>query len=95
MKEKLKAKLRTKSFWVALAGVAAMILGLFGVEDVSETLGRVVEAVGGLLVLTGIIASPAAEKAPDAGEKGEDLESAEENEESESADNSESGNIKD
>ena len=59
MKEKIIAKLRTKSFWVALVGVAAMVLGLFGIEDVSEPLGRMVEAVGSLLVLTGIIASPA------------------------------------
>ena len=64
MKDKIIAKLRTKSFWVALAGVAAMILGMFGVEDISEPLGRVVEAVGSILVLTGIVASPASESAP-------------------------------
>ena len=71
MKEKLKAKLRTKSFWVALAGVAAMIFGLFGVEGLSEPVGRIVEAIGGILVLTGIVASPAKSDEAEKSEVGE------------------------
>ena len=59
MKEKIKAKLRTKSFWVALAGAAALILSFIGIEEISEPIAKIVEAIGSILVVTGIIASPA------------------------------------
>ena len=70
MKDKIKAKLRTKSFWVALAGAAALILSFIGIEEISEPIAKIVEAIGSILVVTGIIASPA--KSSDEAEDGEE-----------------------
>lgn len=62
MKTKIKtavlAKLRSKSFWTALAGALALLFARVGVSDASAAAQQVVEAVGGVLLLLGIVVSP-------------------------------------
>lgn len=72
--KKIIAKLRTKSFWVALTGALALILTRLGISDATGVAEKAVEIIGSLLLMFGIVVSPAAEKS---GEKdcGTDLKS--------------------
>lgn len=53
----LTDKLRTKSFWVALIGALTLII-VRQCNITTETISEIVEGIGGLLVLLGIVASP-------------------------------------
>ena len=57
---KLRDKLRTKSFWVSVAGLLALLLSRCGVFHAEEVASAIVEGIGGLLLALGIVASPAA-----------------------------------
>ena len=59
MKQKLIRKLRTKSFWVQLAGAVVLLLGLFGVKIDGPYAGEITEALCSLLIILGLITSPA------------------------------------
>ncbi len=53
-------KLRTKSFWVSVAGAVAWLAAKLWGADISAAMGEAVESIAGLLLLGGAIASPAA-----------------------------------
>lgn len=56
--KKLAAKFRSKSFWVTLAGAAALILSRAGI-DMSALVEKIINAIGGVLLVFGIAVSPA------------------------------------
>lgn len=56
---KLRDKLKTKSFWVSLAGLLALLLSRCGAVA-EATVSAVVEGVAGVLIALGLIAAPAA-----------------------------------
>ncbi len=56
--KKLAAKFRSKSFWVTLAGAAALILSRAGI-DMSALAEKIINAIGGVLLVFGIAVSPA------------------------------------
>ncbi len=56
MKEKIVAKLKSKSFWTAAAGALTLLLSAFGIK--SEVAQAIASAVGGVLVALGIVAAP-------------------------------------
>ena len=56
--KKLAAKFRSKSFWVTLAGAAALILSRAGI-DMSALGEKIINAIGGVLLVFGIAVSPA------------------------------------
>ena len=97
MTDKFKAKMRTKSFWVALIGALTLIIGSIGVEDISDTLAKIIEAVGSLLMVSGILASPAkpTEKSEEECEGNAEEKAEEENNESSEADKAEEAVNKD
>lgn len=64
----LTDKLRTKSFWVALIGALTLIIAR-QCNITTEAISEIVEGIGGLLVLLGIVASPPGSTA--GGEKSE------------------------
>ena len=68
---KLRDKLKTKSFWVSLVGLLALLLSRCGVLS-EATAAAVVEGVGGLLLALGIVASPAAPSQEEAEREGSD-----------------------
>lgn len=65
---KLRDKIRTKSFWVSVAGLLALLLARSGVLNAEAVAISVVEGIGGVLIALGIIASPPAQSE----ESGED-----------------------
>ncbi len=56
--KKFVAKLRSGSFWVTLAGAAALILSRAGI-DMSALAEKIMNAIGGVLLVFGIAVSPA------------------------------------
>ena len=63
MKKFILSKLRTKSFWVAVAGAIALILSALGFTD-GTALSYAGKAVGGIMLLLGITFSPPKENKP-------------------------------
>ena len=64
--KKIMAKLRTGSFWVALAGVLTLILSRFGYENAASLSENIVEGIASVLLVLGIAISPVkSEKTPD------------------------------
>lgn len=61
--KKIMAKLRTGSFWVALAGALTLILSCAGITNASAVAEKIMEGIGSILLLFGIVVSPAAEVA--------------------------------
>lgn len=58
--KKLLAKLRTRSFWVALVGALTLIFSRLGLEDAPALAQKITETAASLLLLFGIAVSPAA-----------------------------------
>ena len=56
--KKLAANLRSKRFWVTLGGAAALILSRAGI-DMSALVEKIINAIGGVLLVFGIAVSPA------------------------------------
>ena len=64
--KKIMAKLRTGSFWVALAGALTLILSRFGYENAASLSENIVEGIASVLLVLGIAISPVkSEKTPD------------------------------
>lgn len=56
--KKLTAKLRSKSFWVAVAGALTLILSRLGYADAATLAQNVIDGIAGVLLLLGIAVSP-------------------------------------
>lgn len=56
--KKLLAKLRCKSFWVTLSGALTLILSRLGVADASALANGIVQTVGSILLLCGVVTLP-------------------------------------
>lgn len=56
--KKLREKLKTKSFWVCVAGLLTLLLSRLGVFDAAGVAESIVAGIGGVLVSLGVIASP-------------------------------------
>ncbi|MDE7395747.1 MAG: hypothetical protein K2M95_06490 [Clostridiales bacterium] len=57
---KLRDKIKTKSFWVSVAGMLALLLARSGVLHAEAVATAIVEGIGGVLIALGIIAAPPA-----------------------------------
>ncbi len=63
--KKITAKLRTGSFWVALAGALTLILSRLGYESAATLSESIVEGIASVLLVLGIAISPVkSEKTP-------------------------------
>ena len=51
----MKTRIKKKSFWIALAGLAVIVLQSFGVRLDAPVINEVMSAVSGLLVMLGIL----------------------------------------
>ncbi len=82
--KKLREKLKTKSFWVCVAGLLTLLLSRLGVFNAASVAQSIAEGVGGVLVALGVISSPTGSEKKPAGitetdsEKSEKQESGEE-----------------
>ncbi|MDE6401575.1 MAG: phage holin family protein [Clostridiales bacterium] len=57
---KLKDRIKSKSFWAGLIGSVFLMLSAFGVDVGDQTASAIVNAVCSLLVVLGIVVTPAA-----------------------------------
>lgn len=72
---RIKDRIKSKSFWAGLIGSVFLMLSAFGVEVADQTVGAVINAVCSMLVVLGIISSPA--QAPSADTPTDILDAAE------------------
>lgn len=67
----LKEKIKSVGFWSGLIGTLFLVLSAFGVDIGDQTVNAVVNSVCSLLVMFGIISSPADAEEKEGGENGE------------------------
>lgn len=68
----LKEKIKSVGFWSGLIGTLFLVLSAFGVDIGDQTVNAVVNSVCSLLVMFGIISSPAETEVKEGEENGED-----------------------
>lgn len=82
---KLKEKIKSAGFWSGLIGTLFLVLASFGVDVGDETVSAIVNSVCSLLVVFGIISSPAEPRDDAQAVSGTDSEADAENKSNEDA----------
>lgn len=67
----LKEKIKSVGFWSGLIGTLFLVLSAFGVDIGDQTANAVVNSVCSLLVMFGIISSPAESEIKEGGKNGD------------------------